>query len=36
MEQAVEWVKRCPNAHDGDSAIEIRKLFEVEDLAQSQ
>ena len=34
MEEAVEWVKRCPNPHDGDSVIEIRKLFEAEDFAQ--
>jgi hypothetical protein len=34
MEEAVEWVKRCPNPHDGDSVIEIRRLFEAEDFAQ--
>lgn len=32
MEQAIEWVKRCPNPMPGDSEIEIRQLFDVEDF----
>lgn len=32
MEEAVEWVKRCPNPHEGDSEIEIRQVFEAEDF----
>jgi hypothetical protein len=32
MEEAVEWVKRCPNPHVGDSEIEIRRIFESEDF----
>src|SRR6266478_5131803 len=32
MEEAVEWVKRCPNPHDGESEIEIRQVFEAEDF----
>ncbi|MBA4111480.1 MAG: dehydrogenase [Leptothrix sp. (in: Bacteria)] len=32
MEEAVEWVKRCPNPMDGDSEIEIRPLFEAADF----
>lgn len=32
MEEAVEWVKRCPNPMPGDSDIEIRPLFEAEDF----
>jgi hypothetical protein len=32
MEEAVEWVKRCPNPHVGDSEIEIRRIFETEDF----
>lgn len=32
MEEAVEWVKRCPNPHVGDSEIEIRQIFEMEDF----
>ncbi|MCA7950216.1 YciI family protein [Burkholderia seminalis] len=33
MEEAVEWVKRCPNPMPGDSDIEIRPLLEAEDFA---
>jgi hypothetical protein len=32
MEEAVAWVKRCPNPHAGDSEIEIRQIFEAEDF----
>jgi len=32
MEEAVEWVKRCPNPHDGESEIEIRQVFEADDF----
>ena len=32
MEEAVEWVKRCPNPMEGDSEIEIRPLFEADDF----
>jgi len=32
MEEAVEWVKRCPNPMPGDSEIEIRPVYEMEDL----
>jgi hypothetical protein len=32
MEEAVEWVKRCPNPHNEDSVIEIRQVFEDEEL----
>ncbi|HUL40309.1 MAG TPA: YciI family protein [Burkholderiales bacterium] len=31
-EEAIEWVKRCPNPMPGDSEIEIRQLFEAEDF----
>ncbi|MGB6176385.1 MAG: YciI family protein [Methylocella sp.] len=27
QEDAIEWVKRCPNPHEGDSEIEIRQVF---------
>ena len=33
MEEAVEWVKRCPNPHEGESEIEIRQVFEFDDFA---
>ena len=32
MDEAVEWVKRCPNPHPSDSEIEIRQIFENEDF----
>ena len=32
LEEAIEWVKRCPNPHRGDSEIEIRQVFEAEDF----
>ena len=31
-QEAIEWVKRCPNPHNGDSEIEIRQIFEAEDF----
>ncbi|MCC6547622.1 YciI family protein [Candidatus Sumerlaeota bacterium] len=35
MEEAIEWVKRCPNPMPGDSDIEIRKFYEAEDFAEA-
>ena len=35
MEQAIEWVRRCPNPMMEDSDIEIRPLFEMEDFGES-
>ena len=32
LAEATEWVKRCPNPHEGDSEIEIRRVFEAEDF----
>jgi hypothetical protein len=32
MDEAVEWVKRCPNPMPGESEIEIRRVFEAEDF----
>jgi hypothetical protein len=31
-EEAIEWVKRCPNPHNGEGEIEIRQVFEAEDF----
>ena len=31
-EEAIEWVKRCPNPFPGESEIEIRQLYEAEDF----
>jgi hypothetical protein len=33
LQEAIEWVKRCPNPHAGESEIEIRQVFEMEDFA---
>ena len=32
LEEAIEWMKRCPNPHNEDSEIEIRQIFEAEDF----
>src|SRR6185436_5284373 len=34
-EEAIEWVKRCPNPHAGESEIEIRQVFEAADFGPS-
>jgi hypothetical protein len=31
-EEAVEWVKRCPNPHNEETEVEIRQIFEAEDF----
>ena len=35
MEEAIEWVKRCPNPMQGESEIEIRPVFEAEDFGDN-
>jgi len=35
MEEAIPWVKRCPNPMPGESEIEIRPVFEAEDFGES-
>jgi hypothetical protein len=32
LEEAIEWVKRCPNPMLGESEVEIRQVFEAEDF----
>ena len=32
LEEAIEWVKRCPNPMEGESEIEIRQVFEAADF----
>ena len=34
MDEAIEWVKRCPNPMPGDSEIEIRPVYEADDLGE--
>jgi hypothetical protein len=31
-EEAIEWIKRCPNPFEGESEIEIRQVFEMDDF----
>jgi hypothetical protein len=35
MEEAIEWVKRCPNPMEGESEIEIRQVFEADDFGEN-
>jgi hypothetical protein len=35
MEEAVEWVKKCPNPMEEDSEIEIRRVFEADDFGDA-
>ncbi|OND66023.1 YciI family protein [Burkholderia pseudomallei] len=35
IDEAVEWVKRCPNPMESDSEIEIRPLYELEDFGDA-
>lgn len=35
MDEAVAWVKRCPNPMPGPSEIEIRPLYEMEDFGDA-
>ncbi|TWO72759.1 YciI family protein [Caenimonas sedimenti] len=32
LQEAIDWVKRCPNPMPGESEIEIRQVFEAEDF----
>ena len=34
-EEAIEWVKRCPNPMPSDSEIEIRQVFEADDFGDN-
>jgi len=31
-EEAIEWLKRCPNPYNEDGEVEIRQVFEAEDF----
>jgi hypothetical protein len=35
MQEAVDWIKRCPNPHNEEGEIEIRQVFDPEDFAPS-
>ncbi|WP_430421568.1 YciI family protein [Methylibium petroleiphilum] len=32
LQEAIDWVKRCPNPMPGDSEVEIRQVFEADDF----
>ncbi|SFW21593.1 YciI family protein [Pseudomonas sp. NFACC04-2] len=35
LQEAIDWVKRCPNPMVSDSEIEIRQVFELEEFGES-
>src|SRR3984957_8621296 len=35
MDEAVEWLKRCPNPHDEETELEIRPVFEACDFGDN-
>ena len=35
MDEAIAWLKRCPNPHNEDSEVEIRQVFEAEDFGEA-
>jgi hypothetical protein len=35
LDEAIEWIKRCPNPMSEDSEIEIRQIFEAEDFGDA-
>lgn len=35
LDEAIEWVKRCPNPMEGESEIEIRQIFDMDDFGDA-
>jgi hypothetical protein len=35
MDEAIEWIKRCPMPYDGEAVIEIRQISEPEDFGEA-
>jgi len=35
LQEAIDWVKRCPNPHEEECEVEIRPLFEIEDFGDA-
>jgi len=35
LDEAIDWVKRCPNPMLGESEVEIRQIFEAEDFGEN-
>jgi len=36
LEEAIEWMKRCPNPHNDGGELEIRRVYELEDFAPGE
>jgi len=34
MDEAIKWLKRCPNPMEGEAEVEIRPIFEAEDFGK--
>ena len=34
LDEEIEWMKRCPSPHEGESVIELRPVFEAEDFGE--
>jgi hypothetical protein len=35
LQEAIDWVKRCPNPHEEETEVEIRPVFEAEDFGEA-
>ena len=35
LQEAIDWLKRCPNPHDEETEVEIRPLFEADDFGEA-
>jgi hypothetical protein len=35
LQEAIEWLKQCPNPHDEETEVEIRPLYEAADFAEA-
>jgi len=35
MDEAIEWLKKCPNPHNEESDVEIRQIFEADDFGEA-
>jgi hypothetical protein len=36
LAEAIEWIKRCPNPHEGESDVEIRQIVELDDFGTGE
>jgi len=35
LQEAIDWLKRCPNPHEEECEVEIRPVFEIEDFGDA-